>query len=171
MKIELRPIQEKDAMAVYDLFQSIPSENGFENHSHSLSQTDFAEWVKTADLQSKGIGLKEGRVPQTTSVLWIDNEPVGFSKLRHYLTPALEQHGGHIGFSTGSKFRGKGYANILLAETLKQAKSMGIEKVLLTCNDNNAPSWKTIEHNGGILSKTEIDQKDGRLSRFYWITL
>lgn len=48
---------------------------------------------------------------------------------------------------------------------------MGIQKILMTVNDNNTPSWKVMESNGAILEKTDLDEKDGRLSRFYWINL
>ena len=165
MKIELRPLRPRETKAVYDLFQSLPrEENGFENYAFGLSEAEFAEWVKEQIDSSKGIGLKEGYVPQTSFILFVDGVPVGRSKLRHRLTPALEKNGGHIGYGIAPEFRGKGYANIILTETLKRAKAMGMDKVLLTINDDNAPSWKTAERNGGVLAKTE----EG--TRFYWIT-
>lgn len=172
MKIKLCPMRESDLGLLYELFQSIPlNENGFENSAFGLSETEFAQWVKEKILNSTGKNLKEGYVPQTMYILWVDNIPVGISKLRHWLTPALEQHGGHIGYAISPKFRNKGYGKIIISETLKFAKEMKIEKVLLIVNDDNVPSYKAIECNHGVLTKTEIDQKDGCLIRFYWITL
>lgn len=172
VKIELKPVKEEDAADLYDLFQSMPlNENGAANSSYGLSETEFSAWLKKQEDASKGIGLKEGWVPATLYVLWIDNIPVARSSLRHWLTPALEQQGGHIGFSVGPKFRGNGYSNILLAETLKKAKAMNIERVLITNHDDNEPAWKCVEHNGGLLVKKAPDPADGHTLRYYQITL
>ncbi|MCL1785825.1 MAG: GNAT family N-acetyltransferase [Alphaproteobacteria bacterium] len=166
MKIELRELQLNEPQSVYDYFMVMPAdENGLKNSAAGLSESEFAEWVKKQIDYSKGVGLPEGLVPNTFFILFIDDVPVGNSKMRHYLTPALENHGGHIGYRIAPEHRGKGYANIMLAETLKHAKAMGIEKVLLTTDADNAASYKTIERNGGILEKIE----DG--SRYYWITV
>jgi len=146
-------------------------ENGAGNAAYGLSESDFALWVKKQVDNSKGIGLKEGYVPGTLFVLWIDGVPVGRSTLRHWLTPTLEQSGGHIGCSIGPKFRGRGYANIILAETLKHARKMGIKKVLITVNDDNVPSWKAVEYNGGVLTKTGTKPGDKIKYRYYWICI
>ena len=172
MKIDLIPIWEADLNAVKGLFDSIPPRtNGFENRGHGKSEDEFAEFVRKARNESEGIGLPEGYVPSSLFVLFVDGVPVGFSKLRYRLTPALEKHGGHIGYGLAEEFFGRGYGTIILAETLKEARKIGLKNVLLTVNDGNIPSWKVIERNGGILEKTEADSNDGQLSRFYWIEL
>jgi len=172
MKIELRPLQESDTKLVYGLYKRLPKdENGAHNDASGLSEAEFAEWVKRRVRNAKGLDLPEGRVPSTLLILWVDGMPVGRCSLRHSLTPHLEQHGGHIGYHIAKEFRGKGYANIILAETLKHAKKIGLTKVLMTSAEDNVPSWKTIERNNGVLAKTEKDPHDGRLTRYYWITL
>jgi predicted acetyltransferase len=171
MKIELRAIQESDAEVVYEMFQSISGENGFGNTSYGLSKTEFIDWIKKQIDNSNGINLSSGRVPQTIFVLWINDEPVGFSKLRHYLTPELENYAGHIGRSISSKFRGKGYGNILLAETLKQAKAMGIKKIRISNDDDNISAWKSVERNGGVLDRISDSSERGKSIRLYWIKL
>jgi len=168
MKIEFRPIQESDAGLIYNLFLNL------EWGKSPKSESDFVLWVKQQVDKSKGIGLEEKYVSVSTYLLWIDDIPVGVSSIRLLLNPTLEQleyDCGHIGYAIGSDFRGRGYANILIAETLKQAKEKDIEKVLITTDDDNIPSWKAIEHNGGILYKTEPDPENGKLTRYYWITL
>jgi len=166
MKIEFRPLQLNEPKLVYDYFQSMPAnENGLRNSAAGLSESEFSDWVKKQINRSKSIGLEQGIVPDTYFILFIDGVPVGNSKMRHYLTPALEKQGGHIGYRIAPEHRGKGYANVILAETLKHAKAMGIEKVLLTTDADNAASYKTIERNGGLLEKIEDD------NRYYWIPL
>ena len=171
MKIELRPFEAIRPEEVYELFQQIPrEENGLNNNANGLSESEFASWFAKQINNAKGADLPEGWVPCNQFVLFVDGVPVGRSKLHHWLNPALERHGGHIGYGIAQQFRGKGFGNIILAETLKQAKVLGLPKVLITVNDTNLPSWKVIEHNGGIMTE-KISQPDGTLSRLYWISL
>lgn len=85
-------------------------------------------------------------------------------KIRHYLNNYLLAHGGHIGYGIIASTRGKGYASEMLKLALVEAKKLGIEDALITCDSNNIGSQRVAEKNGGILEqKTE---KDGC---FYWI--
>lgn len=47
---------------------------------------------------------------------------------------------------------------------------LGLNELLVTCADDNVPSIKVIENNGGELIEAKNDQ-DGRLSRYYQIQL
>lgn len=93
------------------------------------------------------------------------SEVVGFLALRHELTPALLQEGGHIGYSVRPSRRREGHATRALAQALERARALGIDRALVTCDDDNEPSARTIERNGGALE----DVRDG--VRRYWITL
>lgn len=173
MKIELKPLSINDINDdVYQMFQDIPAEeNGSNNTAYGLSREEFAKWVRKEINHSEGKNLKPGYVPGTFYILWIDNQPVGCGKLRHYLVPSLERDGGHIGIHLSPKYRGKGYGNILLREMLKEAKKMGISKALVFNHDNNTAAWKMSEHAGGVLeSITDIPEKGIKL-RKYWIDL
>ena len=101
----------------------------------------------------------------TTFWLRRDGYPIGISKLRHRLNEALLKRGGHIGFCIRPSERGKGYAKVVLEMTLQRARQMGIDRVLLTCDRDNEPSWRTIQGCGGRLEKMESG------ARFYWIGL
>jgi len=46
---------------------------------------------------------------------------------------------------------------------------MGLDKVLITCDQDNIGSAKTIEKCGGIL-ENEVDD-NGTIKKRYWITL
>lgn len=95
------------------------------------------------------------------------NEILGVSNLRHRLTPALLNDGGHIGYGIKPSQRGKGYANEILRLTLIKAKEKGISQVMLSCDKLNTASSKTIINNGGKLWKEHV--VDGELTCNYWI--
>lgn len=157
MKIELKPLQLSDADTLYEFFQKLPaSENGKNNRAHGLSREEFAKWVQKEIDSSGAKDLREGRVPGTTFVMYVDSTPVGVSNLRHYLNENLEKDGGHIGIHILPEQRGHGYGNIILLETLKKAKEMGIKHALVFNHDDNIPAWHTSEKLGGKLDSINI---------------
>ena len=128
--------------------------------------------IETAANYEHGIDLKPGYVRETK--LWlIDNEKfIGEVGIRHELTPALFQYGGHIGYEIRWSESQKGYGTIMLAMALQFCKEeMGLDKVLITCDDDNIGSIKVIENNGGILENKVINPLDRGVvtTRRYWI--
>lgn len=109
------------------------------------------EVVRTLDAWSEGRELRSGWVPQTTWFWQVDGDFAGVISLRHQLTPGLERHGGHIGYSTAPSHRRRGVATHMLRAVLGEALGLGIERVLITCDVDNVPSWRTIERCGGQL--------------------
>lgn len=94
----------------------------------------------------------EGRVHQT--LFWItddDGDVVGFLGLRHALTTFLENVGGHIGYSVRPAARRRGHASAALRLALGEAAALGIDTALVTCDDDNVASARTIESTGGVL--------------------
>ena len=55
----------------------------------------------------KGIDLADGWIPETDFFLWDDEKIVGLFRVRHYLTPALANGGGHIGYGIKKECREK----------------------------------------------------------------
>ena len=68
--------------------------------------------------------------------------------------------GGHIGYVTSPKHRRKGFITKLLAFALEKYNQRGIERVLITTNNNNLPSRKTIEKFGGQLENIITVEED-----------
>lgn len=153
--IELKKLSENDGKDVYDLLQSMPKdENGLINNAHGLSFEEFKEWLKTKQKESEQKGLVDGwKVPSTTYWLYVDNVPVGFGNLRHFLTEGLSRAGGNIGYGISSQYRGKGYGKELLGLLLGEAKKIGLEKVLITIHLDNIASQKVALANGGVITK------------------
>jgi predicted acetyltransferase len=140
-----------------------------------LARSDFAAFVQRLQEDERGVGLNPGIV--LSSAYWLLRHDVdgatvlGVSHLRHALTPALEDVGGHIGYSIRPSERRRGYGTRILALTLPQARALGLERVLITCDTDNIGSARVIEKNGGVLASEGYSSRvEARVSR-YWITL
>lgn len=100
---------------------------------------------------------------------WItDGRPetlVGFLAVRHSLNDWLLEEGGHIGYSVRPSRRREGHARRALGLALDRAGELGIDRVLLTCDEDNVGSRRTIEGAGGAYE----DTRNGK--RRYWIDL
>ena len=107
--------------------------------------------------------LPAGLVHQT--VLWfVDGvEFLGRLSIRHELTPALVEVGGHIGYFVRPSARRKGYATQMLTQSLPIAGALGIDPALVTCDLDNTASRKVIEAAGGELE----DERHGKLR--FWV--
>jgi predicted acetyltransferase len=119
-----------------------------------------------------GKNLPEGWIPASTFWL-LDNEDraVAMSNLRHKLTPQLLNRGGHIGYYVMGQQRGKGYGTQVLALTLIQARSLGLDRVLVSADSDNERSIRIIERNRGLLEDERIDETTGSPYCRYWIDL
>lgn len=131
----------------------------------------FFEYVDLMNAQEAGEELPTGYVPHTSLFAFQKKEIVGRISIRHYLNDFLMNIGGHIGYGVIPRFRRKGFATRMLHEALPFAKELGLEKVLVTCDENNLASIKTIEANNGVLENKVDGGRDGVLKRRYWITL
>jgi predicted acetyltransferase len=119
-----------------------------------------------------GKNLPEGWIPTTTFWLLDDGgRVVAMSHLRHKLTSQLLNRGGHIGYYVMGPERGKGYGTQVLALTLTQARSLGMDRVLVSADSDNERSIRIIKHNGGVLDDERVDETTGRPYRRYWIDL
>ena len=152
--LELKKLSFDDGFYVYKMLQEIPSEeNGLLNKANGLTFDEYKEWLiaKQRDAEQKGI-VDGWKVPSTTFWLYADGVPVGFGSIRHFLTEALSQAGGHIGYGIAPQFRGNGYGNEILRLLLKKADEIGLEKVLVTVDLDNIASQAVALANGGVIT-------------------
>lgn len=156
--------------SLLDMLNEFATEQRFERLLND-AQTNFEDLIQQLADTEQGIDLPDGKVPQTT--LWLFNRAssqfLGISHLRHKLNPVLEYHGGHIGYAIRPSQRGKGYGTQLLRYTLKEARQLGIERVLITCDADNIASVRVIENNGGQLENQLVSMFSGKLICRYWI--
>lgn len=129
---------------------------------------DFAGYLAGLEAGELGEGLAHGRVPHTFLVAEVGRVLVGRVSLRHELTPMLAAIGGHIGFAVRPGFRGRGHAGVLLTGVLDRAAELGIESVLVTCDETNHASAAVIERAGGS-HEDDVELLPGHSKRRYWI--
>jgi len=102
----------------------------------------------------------------------VDNRRiVGTARLRCRLNDALMHEGGHIGYEVRRSDRGKGYATLILKRMLEKARDLGLKRVLVTCDKDNAASARTIQKNGGTLENEVVSNRSGKMVQRYWIKL
>ncbi|TDW94411.1 putative acetyltransferase [Kribbella pratensis] len=136
-----------------------------------LSTVDgFAAWTQRLGEQSDdSIPVTPERVPATYWWIVDGGTYLGAITLRHALNEKLFEGGGHIGYGVRPSARGRGLATWALGAVLDSARERGMDRVLITCDDGNVASARTIERNGGVLEDVR-DTWLGRTRR-YWIEL
>jgi predicted acetyltransferase len=94
---------------------------------------------------------------------------LGSITLRHALNEFLLRAAGNIGYGIRPSARRRGLATWALGAVLPEARALGLDRVLVTCENGNIASARTIENCGGVLEDVR-DTELGRTRR-YWITL
>jgi predicted acetyltransferase len=127
------------------------------------SPEGFASYVRQVLDQVREDAPRPDHFVPSTTLWWIEGEEyLGRLAIRHRLTPALLEAGGHIGYDVRASVRRRGHATAMLAAGLPVAHRLGIDPALITCEANNVASRRVIEHNGGIFE----DERGGKL-RFW----
>lgn len=132
---------------------------------------DYSKWLNKVIEQEKGEHLPPNRVPATQFLSIVDGKVIGLLNIRHRLTPELLRESGHIGYSIHPDERRKGYATEQLRLSLGEAKKLGLEKVLVTCDKANVASARTIQKVGGILENEVISSETNEMVQRYWIEI
>lgn len=131
---------------------------------------DFGQVVEAWRLREAEETCGKGKVPATLYFLVGETGGIlGAIDFRHRLNEELLFHGGHIGYGVRPSERRKGYCSTMLAMLLAELRRLGLGKVLLTCDDDNIGSFRTIEGAGGRLENKVL--YEGKLARRYWIEL
>ena len=73
------------------------------------------------------------------------------------------------GFELSDQPRRRGLATWALRAVLPETRSLGLTRVLVTCDDGNVGSAATIESNGGVIE--DVRDTDLGRTRRYWIEL
>ncbi len=157
MNIEIKKLSLDNGKDIYQMLQSIPpNENGFVNSVNGKSYEEFKEWLLKAMNNSLQKGVIDGwKVPETTYWLYEDGKPVGYGKIRHFLTDKLLADGGNVGYAIIPSERNKGLGKVLLKLLLQESKVLNVKRVLLTIREENKASLAVALANGGVVEKTE----------------
>lgn len=122
-------------------------------------------------MEDKAYAVRAGRCPGKTFLLIRKNDDrlIGTINIRWDLNEAMLRFGGHIGYGIRPSERGKGYNKINLYLGLMEAKKLGLDRVMLSCDASNVASYRSILGLGGVLERCEVDPNDGELTHVYWI--
>ena len=109
--------------------------------------------------------------PQTTFGVWDDKKLIGGFNLRHIIKGNLINHGGNIGYLIRPTESKKGYGTKLLELAIKEAKKLGLKKVLVSCRKENIGSEKVIINNNGIYENDYYDESKNETYKRFWIEI
>lgn len=135
--------------------------------------SNFERYVEVQRDRADETKIPHGWVPESYFWLIDNDEYIGTTRLRHYLTPSLRQYGGHIGYEIRPSKRLQGYGKEILRLALQEARQRGITRALVTCNRDNIGSRKIIEANGGVFEGEDPVWSGGTTihERRYWIDI
>ncbi|NLZ35933.1 MAG: GNAT family N-acetyltransferase [Clostridiales bacterium] len=100
-----------------------------------------------------------------------DDRLVGMIQIRHYLSEYLAKYAGHIGFSIRPSEQRKGYGTSMLRAALLYCPEIGLDKILISCDEGNPGSEKTILNNGGVYESTVFEEEKDRGIKRFWVTV
>lgn len=136
----------------------------------TMLESNFAAYVQR-ELDREKKPARFGWVSDT--VYWgVDDQGfIGTIKLRHWLTDSLREYGGHIGYEVRPSRRKEGHGTRMLALVLPEARQRGLERVMLTCDDDNIGSQRIIQANGGVYERTVSLPYRDKPTMYWWIDL
>ena len=177
MKLYLREINENDKIELLAMVKEIKSdilEDKFEGFRiiKDLTSDNYRDFLLELEKNKNMKLYKPYLVNQTTFILVDDNNHIyGGTNIRHELNEDLFIHGGHIGYLIRPSERKKGYGSIMLKLALEKCKLLNINRVLVTCREDNIGSAKVILNNGGVYENSMKNTNDNKLYRRYWIEI
>ena len=130
----------------------------------------FSTYLEVLAERARGEHLPPDHVPSTFLFAFVEARIVGRVSIRHSLNDFLERAGGHIGYVVVPEFRRRGYATTMLRLSVEIARDqLGINRILVTCDDDNVGSIRTIEKNRGVLENIISGPDLEKPKRRYWI--
>jgi predicted acetyltransferase len=143
-----------------------------EGHVFGFDLEPGVEWsayLQGLDERRRGLNVPDDRVPSTFLVADVGGTIVGRAQIRHQLNDFLEREGGHIGYCVLPAYRRRGYATEILRQSLTITRALGVDRVLLFCDDDNTGSIGVIEGCGGRLDSVFSPGPSRPPLRRYWI--
>lgn len=167
-RLRLRPLHDDDEDEFVAAHHEMAERDGFVFGLGYQDGMRWQEYLLRLAADRRGDLLPDGFVPSTFLVAEVDGTIVGRTSIRHQMNDFLLRESGHIGFGVLPAHRRRGYATEILYQSLVVARALGIDRVLVTCDQGNIASAKTIERCGGVLESV-VTASHGPAKQRYWI--
>jgi predicted acetyltransferase len=165
--LRLRPLRDEDEAAFIAGHRAMAAE-GFTFGLGYEPGKPWRTYLMEQEDRRHGRNLPARHVPGTFLVAEVAGEIVGRTSIRFRLNGFLAEQGGHIGYGVLPQQRRRGYATEILRQSLIIARAARVDRVLVTCDQDNAGSRAVIESCGGVLdSILTVDGKHSVLR--FWI--
>ncbi|GGO75197.1 GNAT family N-acetyltransferase [Nocardioides deserti] len=167
-ELRLRPLRTDDEAEALRAHEELLAD-GFELLLGWSPERTWADLLEQYERERLGLDLAEGRVPAVFLVAEVDGPLVGRTSIRFALNDWLAAYGGHVGYGVRPAHRRRGHATEILRQSLVLARAGGVDRVLVTCDDDNLGSAATIERCGGVLEDLVEQPGAGVRTRRYWV--
>ncbi len=152
--------------------ECLAAHSEFESFPFLLLWNPGLTWTAYLDLLDglrDGSRVPEGLVHSDLLLAVVDGDIVGRVSVRFTLNEYLARAGGHIGYGVRPRFRRHGYATEILRQAVALARSGGVDRLLVVCDDDNVGSAGVIERCGGLLESIVTPDDDSSPFRRYWM--
>ena len=167
-QLTLRPVRRADEELVRAAQHSLAADD-FDFVVGWHHDMDWATYVDRLDEFRRARQLLEPWVPATFLLAEVRGNVVGRTSIRHELNDYLLLLGGHIGYAVLPEYRRRGYASEILGQSLVIARSFDVARVLVTCDEDNEASARTILRHGGTLENVVDNPDSSQRKQRYWI--
>ncbi len=164
----LRPLTVVDEHTAREAHAELAAE-GFEFLLDLRDNEPWAAYIDRLDRLRRGLDVPADRVPATFLIAEVGGELVGRTSVRHTLNDYLARVGGHVGYGVRQRARRRGHATEILHRSLDLLRGLGVERALMTCDDDNVGSATVIQRCGGLLQ--DVVDDEGVLKRRYCVDL
>lgn len=167
-----REYTKSDEKKLIDMINEIKNiDNNFEGLSNIKNIENYESFLNILEKNKNQDLINPEYSPQTTFGVFEGDRLIGGFNLRHILKGNLINNGGNIGYLIRPSERKKEYGSLLLSLALNEAKKIGLEKVLISCKQENVASEKVIISNGGIYEDDYYDKTTKETYKRFWIKL